>query len=50
VYPEDQQSLSGETVMRKLEYQLSFTTPAFSGNTDQQGQWRTPPFEGVNNE
>jgi CRISPR-associated protein Cmr1 len=31
--------------MRRLEYQVSFMTPAFLGNVEQAGQWRTPPFE-----
>lgn len=31
--------------MKKLEYQVSFTTPAFLGNAEQQAQWRTPPFK-----
>ncbi|MGQ0658983.1 MAG: hypothetical protein ACT4NU_13010 [Chromatiales bacterium] len=30
--------------MRKLEYQVTFTIPAFLGNAGQQAQWRTPPF------
>ncbi|MDZ4346772.1 MAG: hypothetical protein U1E51_30530, partial [Candidatus Binatia bacterium] len=33
--------------MRKLEYTLSFTTPAFLGNAEQQAQWRTPPFKAL---
>jgi CRISPR-associated protein Cmr1 len=33
--------------MKKLEYQVSFTTPAFLGNADQQAQWRTPPFKAL---
>ena len=36
--------------MKKLEYTVSFTTPAFLGNAEQNGQWRTPPFKGENNE
>jgi len=28
--------------MRKLEYQVNFTTPAFLGNAEQVGQWCTP--------
>jgi len=31
--------------MKKLELQVSFVTPAFLGNAEQQGQWRTPPFK-----
>lgn len=26
-------------------YQVRFTTPAFLGNAEQHGQWRTPPFK-----
>ncbi|MBI3935954.1 MAG: hypothetical protein HY323_03180 [Betaproteobacteria bacterium] len=33
--------------MKKLEYQVSFTTPAFLGNAEQQAQWRTPPFKAL---
>jgi len=33
--------------MKKLEYQVSFTTPAFLGNAEQAGQWRTPPFKAL---
>ena len=33
--------------MKKLEYQLTFTTPAFLGNAEQNGQWRTPPFKAL---
>jgi CRISPR-associated protein Cmr1 len=33
--------------MKKLEYQVSFATPAFLGNADQNGQWRTPPFKAL---
>ena len=33
--------------MKKLEYQVSFTTPAFLGNAEQNGQWRTPPFKAL---
>lgn len=31
--------------MRELTYQVSFNTPAFLGNAEQQDQWRTPPFK-----
>jgi CRISPR-associated protein Cmr1 len=34
-------------MIRRLEYQVRFTTPAFLGNAEQAGQWRTPPFEGL---
>jgi CRISPR-associated protein Cmr1 len=37
----------GESAMKKLEYQVSFTTPAFLGNAEQQAQWRTPPFKAL---
>ena len=33
--------------MIKLEYQVKFTTPAFLGNAEQDGQWRTPPFKAL---
>ncbi len=33
--------------MRKLEYEVRFVTPAFLGNADQNGQWRTPPFKAL---
>ncbi len=33
--------------MRKLEYQVSFTTPAFLGDAEQNGRWRTPPFKAL---
>lgn len=33
--------------MRKLEYQVSFNTPAFLGNAEQLAQWRTPPFKAL---
>ena len=33
--------------MRELTYQVSFNTPAFLGNAEQQAQWRTPPFKAV---
>jgi CRISPR-associated protein Cmr1 len=33
--------------MIKLEYQVQFTTPAFLGNAEQDGQWRTPPFKAL---
>lgn len=31
----------------ELEYQLSFTTPAFLGNAEQEAQWRTPPIKAL---
>lgn len=33
--------------MRELTYKVSFNTPAFLGNAEQQGQWRTPPFKAL---
>ena len=33
--------------MRTLTYQVSFNTPAFLGNAEQQAQWRTPPFKAL---
>jgi CRISPR-associated protein Cmr1 len=33
--------------MRELAYQVSFNTPAFLGNAEQQAQWRTPPFKAL---
>ncbi len=33
--------------MRTLNYQVIFNTPAFLGNAEQQGQWRTPPFKAL---
>lgn len=33
--------------MRELTYQVSFNTPAFLGNAEQQDQWRTPPFKAM---
>lgn len=29
------------------EYKVQFTTPAFLGNAEQSGQWRTPPFKAL---
>ena len=34
-------------IMRELTYQVSFNTPAFLGNAEQQAQWRTPPFKAL---
>lgn len=31
--------------MQRCSYQLTFTTPAFLGNAEQQAQWRTPPIK-----
>jgi CRISPR-associated protein Cmr1 len=33
--------------MRKLELSVRFNTPAFLGNAEQSGQWRTPPFKAL---
>ncbi len=33
--------------MRELTYQVSFNTPAFLGNAEQQDQWRTPTFKAM---
>jgi CRISPR-associated protein Cmr1 len=33
--------------MKTLSYELRFTTPAFLGNAQQNGQWRTPPFKAL---
>jgi len=33
--------------MEKLSYNVRFITPAFLGNAEQRGQWRTPPFKAL---
>ena len=33
--------------MQTLSYQVSFATPAFLGNAEQQAQRRTPPFKAL---
>jgi CRISPR-associated protein Cmr1 len=33
--------------MQKLELTVRFNTPAFLGNAEQCGQWRTPPFKAL---
>jgi CRISPR-associated protein Cmr1 len=33
------------TAMKILRYQLTFLTPAFLGDAEQNGRWRTPPFK-----
>ncbi|PJB44980.1 MAG: hypothetical protein CO105_04975, partial [Comamonadaceae bacterium CG_4_9_14_3_um_filter_60_33] len=33
--------------MQALTYQVTFNTPAFLGNAEQQAQWRTPPFKAL---
>lgn len=35
--------------MTKLEYTVRFLTPAFLGNAEQSGQWRTPLARVSNN-
>ena len=34
-------------MMQTLRYRVRFTTPAFLGNAEQSGQWRTPPFKAL---
>jgi CRISPR-associated protein Cmr1 len=34
-------------MIKKLEYDVRFVTPAFLGNAEQQAQWRTPPFKAL---
>ena len=33
--------------MQQLKYEVKFLTPAFLGNAEQSGQWRTPPFKAL---
>ena len=33
--------------MQTFHYRLSFFTPAFLGNANQQAQWRTPPLKAL---
>jgi len=33
--------------VKTLHYTLTFNTPAFLGNADQNGQWRTPPIKAL---
>ena len=33
--------------MQKMKYRVEFLTPAFLGNAEQSGQWRTPPFKAL---
>lgn len=33
--------------MKTLSYSVRFNTPAFLGNAEQSGQWRTPPFKAL---
>jgi CRISPR-associated protein Cmr1 len=37
----------GTSIMQKLELTVRFNTPAFLGNAEQNGQWRTPPFKAL---
>jgi CRISPR-associated protein Cmr1 len=32
-------------MIKERKYQLTFTTPAFLGDAEQNGRWRTPPFK-----
>lgn len=34
-------------MMQELSYRVSFNTPAFLGNAEQDAQWRTPPFKAL---
>ena len=43
--PVDTQWRAGVRKMKTLEYKLIFNTPAFLGNAQQDGQWRTPPIK-----
>lgn len=31
--------------MKRFEYQVKFLTPAFLGDAEQSGRWRTPPLK-----
>jgi CRISPR-associated protein Cmr1 len=33
--------------MKQIKLRVTFTTPAFLGNAEQKGQWRTPPFKAL---
>ena len=33
--------------MQRMKYRIRFLTPAFLGNAEQSGQWRTPPFKAL---
>ena len=33
--------------MQRMKYRIRFLTPAFLGNAQQSGQWRTPPFKAL---
>ena len=34
-------------MMQRMTYRIRFLTPAFLGNAEQSGQWRTPPFKAL---
>ena len=34
-------------MMQRMKYRIRFLTPAFLGNAEQSGQWRTPPFKAL---
>jgi CRISPR-associated protein Cmr1 len=38
---------SAMSAMKRLEYDVTFVTPAFLGDAEQDGQWRTPPFKAL---
>lgn len=40
-------TLGRYTTMHLCNFQLRFQTPAFLGNAQQQGPWRTPPFKAL---
>ena len=33
--------------MQRMKFLITFLTPAFLGNAEQNGQWRTPPFKAL---
>jgi len=37
----------GNEAVRILKYQLKFNTPAFLGDAEQNGRWRTPPIKAL---
>lgn len=39
--------LNSSSRFTELKYTVSFSTPAFLGNAEQKGQWRTPPFKAL---
>lgn len=41
----DPRNAARPTAMKILRYQLTFLTPAFLGDADQSGRWRTPPLK-----